>query len=188
MDLSRYSPAIRTLLAQERQPSLGPGRPQEDMRPQLAEMTVKTLFAPATVRSEDAARACLAGLWWYFDFLDESHEISQELHTPEGSYWHALMHRREQDFGNSKYWFRRVGSHPIFPVLAQCAIGLAEAASSLPVARFLTIPAGWDPFTFVDLCAACVHGPTEATDLCEKIQRMEWDLLFDHCYGQAVER
>ena len=41
------------------------------------------------------ANACRAGLWLYHEFLDEAHEITQHLHTPAGSYWHALVHRRE---------------------------------------------------------------------------------------------
>ena len=48
------------------------------------------------------ASACLAGLWLYHDYLDESHAVSQSIHTPAGSYWHGLMHRREPDFANPK--------------------------------------------------------------------------------------
>jgi hypothetical protein len=46
--------------------------------------------------------ACRAALWLAFDFLDESHAVSQELDTPEGSYWHGLLHRREPDFANPR--------------------------------------------------------------------------------------
>ena len=49
------------------------------------------MFEPHDVRDAAAAAACRAGLWLYHDFLDESHTISQEIETPEGSYWHALF-------------------------------------------------------------------------------------------------
>ena len=58
-----------------------------------------------------------AGALWLYGFLDESHSIAQGIDSPEGSYWHALMHRSEGDFSNSKYWYRRVGRHAIFPAL-----------------------------------------------------------------------
>ena len=48
----------------------------------------------------------VAGIWLYVDDLDRSHTISQSLDTVEGSLWHAIMHRRESDFSNSKYWLR----------------------------------------------------------------------------------
>ena len=43
--------------------------------------------------------------------------MAQDLETQEGSYWHAIVHRQEPDAGNSGYWFRQVGKHPIFPAL-----------------------------------------------------------------------
>jgi len=47
------------------------------------------LAQPMTSRND--ARAMLAGLWLWFDWLDESHKISQQIETPTGSYWHALL-------------------------------------------------------------------------------------------------
>src|SRR5688572_27783268 len=52
------------------------------------------------VASADDAAALLAGLWLWHDYLIESHHISQNLSTPTGSFWHAIMHRREGDFSN----------------------------------------------------------------------------------------
>jgi hypothetical protein len=133
------------------------------------------------------ARACLAGLWLRHDFLDESHALSQDIDTPTGSYWHGIMHRREPDYGNAKYWFRRVGRHPIFGALAAEACTLAAAQPTIDVPRLLQAESDWDPFRFVDLCqqAAREKGPLES--LCRAIQQREWELLFDYCFLQAVE-
>src|SRR5262249_17485377 len=95
-----YPPAIRTLLAEERLSELGPSEPNRAMQSALQAMHIDQTFAPLKVRDRSAAMACLAGLWLYHDFLDESHAISQDLSSAEGSYWHAIMHRREPDYWN----------------------------------------------------------------------------------------
>src|SRR5579872_4751519 len=66
-----------------------------------------------------APEAALAGLYLYFSCWSEAHEIAQDVQSPEGSYWHAIVHRQEPDDWNSAYWFGQVGRHPIFPALAK---------------------------------------------------------------------
>src|SRR5206468_10300168 len=107
-----YGREIAALIT-DRLPILGPGSPNESMRPQLAALTVEKAFSERKIADRNAARSCLSGLWLWHDFLDESHRISQEIDTVDGSYWHAIMHRREPDYGNAKYWFRRVPQHAI---------------------------------------------------------------------------
>ena len=130
------------------------------------------------------AEACLAGLWLYADDLDRSHRISQGLHDREGSYWHGIMHRREGDYANAKYWFRRVGSHPIHEPLGGRARSFARDAGD--DTAFLCAQASWDPAAFVDLCEAACAGRNGATEVCRKIQQQEWHLLFDYCYRRAT--
>ncbi len=172
---SRYGPAIADFLAEDRVAPLGPGIPNQAARPKLAALTVERMLAPCPVVDADMARACLAGLWLYHDFLDESHTIGQDVATTTGSYWHGLMHRREPDASNAAYWFRRVGQHPIFAPLAEeaRALGLRLA------------PGGWDPFAFIDLCEKHRGTGSAEEDLLRRIQRREWELLFDWCYRQA---
>lgn len=58
------------------------------------------------------ALAVKAGLHLFNESLDHSHNLSQNLDTPEGSYWHGIMHRMEGDYPNAAYWFRTAGGHP----------------------------------------------------------------------------
>src|SRR4051794_5010170 len=110
---------MNELLTPERLFELGPGQPNVAMEPTLRRLSIESLLGPEPIADRVCAEACLAGLWLYHDFLDESHEISQRLSSSEGSYWHAIMHRREPDASNSKYWFRRIGSHPVVAQLAE---------------------------------------------------------------------
>lgn len=158
--------------------ALGPGVPNEAVRGRLEGLTAAQLVAPAGVRRADFAQACLAGLWLYHDFLDESHTLSQSIHTPEGSYWHGIMHRREPDASNAAYWFRRVADHPIFPVLAEEARRLGYPGR---VGR-------WDPFQFIDRCEQYRGSGSPEEETLRRVQRREWELLFDYCYRQARDR
>ncbi len=171
-----YSPAVQALLSDNRLAELGPGHPNQKVRANLAALSPAALFKPQNITHPSDASACLAALWLYHDFLDESHTISQSIETADGSYWHGIMHRREPDAGNAAYWFRRVGNHLVFDELAQAAkqMGLEVGAK------------GWDPFAFIDQCEE-ERGTGSAKEmLLRKIQHKEWELLFDWCWRRTV--
>jgi hypothetical protein len=185
---SDYGPAVAALLDSAPCNELGAGTPDVNMRAALAGLSLEAVVAPHTMRSRDMARAALAVLWLRYDFLDESHDISQTIETATGGYWHGIMHRREPDGGNAKYWFRRVGRHPVFEPLAIDARGLVAAEGSPDAAGYLLDEADWDPLRFVDLCEQARDGEACVRRLCMQIQQREWELLFDYCYRQAVGR
>lgn len=139
----------------------------------LAQQKASDLFSRAS-----APDAALAGLWAYFSCFSQAHEIAQEISTPEGSFWHAILHRQEPDPDNAAYWFRHLGTHAIFPALAQGAADICarHAASGFPASK------QWDPFDFVDFCERARQSPgTPAEQASLEIQRIEWQLLFDYC-------
>lgn len=169
----------------------GAGSPNESLRPKLAALKPESLFGDRKIVDENSALCCLSALWLLHDFLDESHAISQEIETADGSYWHGIMHRREPDYGNAKYWFRRVGQHPVFEPLAAAARELATAAKEeLPQdMTFLRQQTSWDPYRFIDLCKSLANPKSAGTPaelLARRIARTEWDLLFARCAAQAT--
>lgn len=144
---AQYGPVFEPLLAIDRNRSLGIGRPDAAARKSLQHATLATAFGDAHLVDLEMARCCLAGVWLLHDFLNESHAISQQIETSSGSFWHGVMHRREGDFSNAKYWFRQVGPHPVFDELWPQIAALASngdakrrGSSPRPVS---SIPTPW---------------------------------------------
>jgi hypothetical protein len=181
-----YGALFPGLLKEKRLNPLSAGTPNSGVRSQLSALDIGKNFVPHKIMDENMAQACLAALWLYHDFLNESHQISQAIPTATGSYWHGILHRREGDFWNSKYWFRRVGEHPVFEPLNREAARLVAEADADPSVAFLTKQTAWDPFAFVDLCEAQVNTRSATEMLCRQIQQREWELLFDYCYRKSV--
>jgi hypothetical protein len=95
------------------------------------------IAASHLIESLNAYPEIQAGLWLYVDELDRSHAISQNLHSSLGAAWHGVMHRREGDFANAKYWFRRAGDLglPFDPVTLVDQVSRAEGDSPELVQR-----------------------------------------------------
>jgi hypothetical protein len=188
-----YGPVFAPLLACDRRRPLDAGRPDTGVAARLKKLSVDIAFAHgqseggrAQPANAEMAACCVAAVWLLHDCLDESHTISQGIDTTSGSFWHAIMHRREGDFSNAKYWFRNAGQHPTFAALGQRAAELAAKRSEKSLIPKLITDGDWDPFAFVDLCHAVARGQTAARELCLDVQQSEWELLFDYCYREAV--
>lgn len=100
----------------------------------------------------------VAGLWLYVDQLDRSHRTSQKIDDATGSFWHGIMHRREGDFSNSHYWFRKTGDHPVIALVGQ----------------------GYDPHDMIDQVEQA-HAQSAAPAELVALQRREWAALFQWC-------
>lgn len=152
----------------------------------LLELLDPTNVLHETPRRRDDAAAALAGLWLWHDFLDESHQLAQQIQGSTGSFWHAIMHRREGDFGNSKYWYARCAAHPLLPSLAAAT---DELIKPLPADKALLrlTAGGWNAAAFVDLVELVHDQPDDPRHaLAVSVQHAEWRLLFDHCVRSAL--
>ena len=139
------------------------------------------------VKHPQDALAGLAGLWLWHDALDECHRIVQDIASPTGSFWHAIMHRREGDFSNSKYWYRRCPNHHVMKLMGSVAAsGAGQHARDPAVTRALS--GGWDPAGFVDLVEAVHADPADQRhEVAVRLQRIEWQGLFEYCLHEAID-
>jgi len=172
-DSKAYGPAVAAILALdsdgERLMPLAP----DGCSCSEALARIKTAAPEDLFPNSRAPHAALSGLFLYFSCLDESHQVAQSIQTPDGAYWHGIMHRQEPDPANARYWFRQVGSHPIFSELASAA-------------RTIRLPDHekdrWDPIRFVETCErARLEPDSPLARMALEVQRAEWQLLFDFC-------
>jgi len=177
-------------------PHLAPGKPvREWLRTPLSQWNPAGRCDPAADPAE--VTALHSGLWQIHDFPDQSHSLSQSVEGEgrdrSGDYWHGIMHRREPDYGNAKYWFRHVGRHPCFLPLA----AVADAAFSQNTAdpelngwhRRLRASGGWDALAFVDFCQAAAREQHPVLrPLAERIQWAEMLLLLEHGWQAIAAR
>jgi hypothetical protein len=135
----------------------------------------------SNTHSSEKVDLILAGLWLLEGDLDASHELSQKWETPTGSYWHAIMHRREGDFGNSKYWYRRIKKHPAahhFQELLQSETVYSEHTQELANKKDLM------PFleSWVDLNQKATRNNTnpKLVSAVSELAWLEWQIVMHH--------
>ena len=180
-----YRGVPQELLVPERLCELGPGKPNKAARKALDSLDARALADGRTVKDADMAACCISGLWLLHDYLDQSHKINQNIETTTGSYWHGIMHRREPDYSNAKYWFRRVGRHEVFPVLAAEVKEQAQDSAEARIAESWVGSGSWDAAAFVDSCENARGCGTAGELYCRRVARLEWKILFDYCYREA---
>ena len=158
----------------------------------LEATSVDELFEGASLKNTTFGEAIKSGLLLWNDALDESHNISQGLGDQTGSYWHGIMHRREPDYPNSKYWFGRVGTHPIFPALRERTLELFQETSNpsealVEIGRTIEAQDAWDAYQFIDWCQAAEgDANSDVTRFLQQVQAEEIKLLLAYSYRNAV--
>lgn len=125
-------------------------------------------FLKSSKYDGDYAELTRAILYLWNDDLDKAHKIAQDSENITANYVHAIMHRREPDYGNSKHWFNRVGKHPNFNLMH----------NEFP---------DWEPLNFVDWCEAAEKGKV-IKDVAWLLhaQHVEIELLYEFTREHAL--
>jgi hypothetical protein len=175
---------LKSLIATPDLPELGP-TPRPGRLP-LSDLNRKIdrFFEDRKLNAARQSSVRSAALLWH-DFLDESHTISQNIPSADGSFLHGIMHRREPDYPNAKYWFHRVGKHASFSNIASQVAGMLEAKGEKALAAKLVPRVGWDPFAFVDVCrqAAELSLSDAGVQTLQAVQEIEFDCLLAHLFA-----
>ncbi|MAF12725.1 hypothetical protein CMK11_19930 [Candidatus Poribacteria bacterium] len=199
MHLSADASRIKSLLeGRDPTPQLTPSEQwRPDLTTHLAAATDDDMLA-APPRDPAMARAVRSGLLLWNDALDLAHGLAMsesandELARRTLDYWHGIMHRREPDYPNSKYWFRRVDRHPVFPAVLAAAKAEAEEAPDDEAGRVILTADEWDPFAFIDLCerhettAGRTDALLRAVQVAEIVALLEFSV--HEAAGAAAER
>jgi hypothetical protein len=104
-------------------------------------------------------------LLWH-DHFEAAHELAQDEENADGGLLHAIIHRREPDLSNARYWFRRVGNtHPSFGcIMGKVKIALGGMGHD-SLAKQLMPRDHWSPLAFVDLVEDSLRREDAAYDL-----------------------
>ncbi|MBX2901086.1 MAG: hypothetical protein KF775_15640 [Cyclobacteriaceae bacterium] len=66
-------------------------------------------FKKSLAEQQPPPVAVLLQAMWYQGKGDweRAHNLAQDVHTPDGSWIHAYLHRVEGDTSNARYWYHR---------------------------------------------------------------------------------
>lgn len=180
MNASEQLTRFKAVIATDDVPQLGPQRRPGTADAAELKRKLDDFFVKEKIPTRAQPPLHSAALLWH-DHLDASHTISQTLETPEGSWLHGIMHRREPDYGNAKYWFQRVDHHAAFPKLAKRAAAIMKECGDS-----LFDDGEWKPFAFIDECEQAMRGKdAEIISVLRQIQAAEFDVLIEHILSFA---
>lgn len=164
---------------------VGPATPT-DVDRKLGALKPADLLRKPVVKADEAA-AVLAGVWIFHDRLDPAHEIVQDIHTPTGSLWHAIIHRRQGDFWNSKYWYAKARAHGSHVSMANVIAAVLNRTGAMDNLGKVMDGGSWVPDRFVDLVQAA-HSTSDdhRREALAQIQFAEWQTVFEHTARAAV--
>ena len=129
-----------------------------DPLPPLLPTQVFDLALTEEIAALPSSSAVKTGLFLLNDDLASGHTLAQSLQgQPLGDFWHAIIHRREGDWNNARYWFGKAGPEAI----------LVQIYGADPKA----------PDTFINRCRKA--GPEPEAEL-EQFQREEMVQLLEY--------
>jgi hypothetical protein len=173
---------VSALLHTPALPELGPGPRAHVQSSDTIRTAMEGLKREAGLPDRQHLLLTALVLLWH-DQLEAAHRIVQDIDDADGNLLHAIMHRREPDYWNSKYWWRRVGDHPVFdPLGVAVAERLAGEPEPASLAARLVPDRRWDPFVFVDEAQRLASLPEDSSEisLARELQKLEFEAVLEY--------
>jgi len=143
----------------------------------VRESTDSQLTDGRAITNEKLFPLVRGALLYATDALDETYRIASSIPDDTAVYWCGMSHRRRADFFNARSCFRRVGTHPVFELLHSRA-----SEVSVDVAKQWA----WDPYLFVGMCEQEKFGDNKHYTELIKLQRIEFETMFDYVWRKSV--
>ena len=132
-------------------------------------------------RSGPMVEWCRAGLLLWNDDLDGAHALIQDLPDQTAAFWHAILHRREGDYGNARYWWARTGDHPAFEPVLDLVL---HRVPDYPFINELRAEGRWLPLEWNAACQNFARDGRYESEL-RATQRLEMRGLLEWCAARV---
>ncbi len=124
---------------------------------------------------------CRAGLLLLNDDLEAAHPLIQDLPDQTAAFWHAILHRREGDYANARYWWHQTGEHPAFEPIYDLVLHRVPDFRLLDELRATGV---WLPLEFNAACEKFAHDGRFESEL-RATQRLEMRGLLEWCAARV---
>ncbi len=167
----------RLLLHPRKLERLFPSEPNDyEQVIRIRETTDTDIAGESSVRDAAAVPIVRAGLYYYFDAIEEALRELPDLPQPTPAYWRAMIFRRMGDMECARRALREAGEHPSFPELH------ARVSETSPnMAKQLS----WDPYLFATMAEQQRFGDETALKELITLQQTEFEVFFHYTWRLA---
>ncbi|NLX13375.1 MAG: hypothetical protein GXY44_06945 [Phycisphaerales bacterium] len=149
------------------------------------------LFAPAAVQDAAMVAAIRSLLYLWSGGVGEAGTCAQSAPEQERNYLVALGERLQGVPDKAKASFQKLNAHPVYERLVPLAMEEMKPVNDSRLQRvrqILEMDERWEPFVFIDLFEQARAGKLSrpAEEVVRRIQVLEFELLFAHCYLKAI--
>lgn len=193
LDIQKLAPEVATILlacGTERSELRWHTHPWPYAGKKLDELDDAKLFAPEQCLDDKMVVAVRSLLFLWNGFPAEAAMLAECANDSERLYLTGLCYRQLGQYDHAKASFRALSSHAIFAELGTKAVSMIHQAKEPLVMRlkeYMRQCKAWEPNLYIDLFE---HAASDKAGLSSvlvgRLQDLEFEMLFVHCYEKVV--